>query len=445
MARLHTKTLAAMGASLALALSPQALGGGMVWVVDDDGGPGVHFLDVQSAINAAAEGDVVLVKPGDYGSFTIFQKSVHVAAEVDGTARCHGGFSVRGLSAAQSAVVRGVKVVNPLEDGLQVKNCAGKVWIEACALLGNDGDGIYSSPAYHPEGYHGALVSGADAVSFVRCDLVGGGGADYAPLLSGYGPGGAGVEMDDASIALYDCKLRGGLGGSVFDDDAAWQGGTGGHGLAIDAGFLFASGSEFRGGDGGVGGEDYDIFIGYSCDDGGPGGYGIHQESYMTGPAAVSLLDCTLLGGAGGPPFPGSGCAFGPPGGDVSVPNGTVQKLTGAAKSYFVSSPKREGEKLNLTFDGQSGDLVVLAIAGSPGFLYQPGLSGVLLLDPSLLVWSIGVIPPGGTLVSELTAGVSVPAGEAKTYFTQAGCFTPSTLAWTLGPGSWLVVLDKAL
>ena len=31
------------------------------WIVDDDGGPGIDFVDIQSAVEAAAPGDLVRV------------------------------------------------------------------------------------------------------------------------------------------------------------------------------------------------------------------------------------------------------------------------------------------------------------------------------------------------------------------------------------------------
>ncbi len=41
------------------------------WFVDDDGGPGVDFTDVQPAVDAASSGDVVHVAPGLYSGFTL--------------------------------------------------------------------------------------------------------------------------------------------------------------------------------------------------------------------------------------------------------------------------------------------------------------------------------------------------------------------------------------
>jgi len=47
-------------------LAASGTAGGAVWIVDDDGGEGVDFTDIQEAINYASNGDTVLVKPGWY-------------------------------------------------------------------------------------------------------------------------------------------------------------------------------------------------------------------------------------------------------------------------------------------------------------------------------------------------------------------------------------------
>ncbi len=41
------------------------------WIVDQNGGPGVHFTDLPPAIAAALPGDVILVRGGSYTPFTL--------------------------------------------------------------------------------------------------------------------------------------------------------------------------------------------------------------------------------------------------------------------------------------------------------------------------------------------------------------------------------------
>jgi hypothetical protein len=46
----------------------------VTWTVDDSGG--ADFVQIQDAIDAAADGDVILVEPGDYASFAIVDKGL---------------------------------------------------------------------------------------------------------------------------------------------------------------------------------------------------------------------------------------------------------------------------------------------------------------------------------------------------------------------------------
>ena len=49
------------------------------WIVDDDGGPGVDFTDIQPAIDAAAPGDLIVVRNGDYNGFILFKDLILAA------------------------------------------------------------------------------------------------------------------------------------------------------------------------------------------------------------------------------------------------------------------------------------------------------------------------------------------------------------------------------
>ena len=52
-------------------LALPTLAADQVLVVDDDGGAGVDFTHLQDAIEAAGEGDLVLIRDGHYPGLTI--------------------------------------------------------------------------------------------------------------------------------------------------------------------------------------------------------------------------------------------------------------------------------------------------------------------------------------------------------------------------------------
>src|SRR5262245_40388752 len=49
-----------------------------VWVVDQFAGPGFNFTDLPPAVAAAADGDVLLVRAGQYSPFTLIGKGLRI-------------------------------------------------------------------------------------------------------------------------------------------------------------------------------------------------------------------------------------------------------------------------------------------------------------------------------------------------------------------------------
>ena len=69
-------------ASCLLAALPPAQS--QVWIVDDSLAAPADFATVQEAVDAATDGDIVLVRPGLYPSFTIDGKSLRVVGLEEG-------------------------------------------------------------------------------------------------------------------------------------------------------------------------------------------------------------------------------------------------------------------------------------------------------------------------------------------------------------------------
>ena len=315
-----------------LALFPAA----NLHVVDDTPGPGIDFTDIQSAISAAAEGDAIVVQAGTYPSFVLLGKSLTIEAALGDAVLVQDGFSVRGLTAAQSAVVRGLEVVSPNEAGAQLKNNAGDVWLEDCLLRGGVGTNVIGSLG-PLDSYDAAEVVNCGNVVFARCRFEGGAGVDLKDeeFQFGAGSGGSGLSIDGSTVTMHDCEVIGADGGSVFDTTPD-NGGFGGSGIELLAGVLLLSGCDLVGGDGGF--ADSDLF---SCGNGGAGGDGVSRSESVIN--VFRFQDCTFapgLGGVGGP-----GCFDGPDG-----ESGTLE--LGAAQSFGVGNSPDSVAVADLNGDG---------------------------------------------------------------------------------------------
>jgi hypothetical protein len=448
---MRTDTLSIFGCSvlrsgatlLASALLATTAAADRVWVVDDDGGQGTDFVDVQPALNAAVDGDLVLVRPGLYSGFELVGKSVSIAADIDGASIVLGSSAVRDLPAGRSASLRGLRIVGTGGSALELTDCAGIVWLEACVVRGDQGDGFLGSPTFHPDGHAGTSVEDCASAIFMRCTFEGGGGADFAPVFSTRGDGGDGVDAVGARVTSYECVFIGGDGGSVASTLVADDGGTGGLGLALDAGYAMASDCRFEGGVGGIGG----LVPGTpaTCGAGGDGGDALGQHAPATGPVDVRLLACTFSPGAPGPGFDPPTCPAGSPGDSTALLFGSIDGLVGQPVSHRAASPVRAGQPITFTIGGEPGAFVVLGVAAGPADLFVPDFNGSLVLDANAFVLFPGFVGLDGALTSTWPGSVAVAPGTALTAYTQPALFVVSTLSLTVGSGSWLTVLDPTL
>ena len=115
-------------ALLLTALATPLAGQSPVWIVDDDGGPGVDFTTLDQAQAGAADGDILVFRPGVYlhDGFTVTPidgKGLTLVA--DGDVELHV-IVVQNLGAGQAFTLRGFKG----NGGVRASNCSGPVWIE---------------------------------------------------------------------------------------------------------------------------------------------------------------------------------------------------------------------------------------------------------------------------------------------------------------------------
>jgi len=435
----------ALGGVVADRAEARSITGSPVWVVDDDGGIGTDFIDLQAAVDAAADGDTILIRPGLYGSFSIAGKGVDLVADIDGSVICLGDGRIRNVPQGSSVSVRGVRIVADGAPGLRARNCDGPLWLEACTLRGGAGDGFVGSPSFHPAGRSGLEVIDCQQVALLRCTLEGGAGSTLFGAAVVPGAGGHGIRAVKSDLAVYDCTCAGGAGGSGATDASAADGGDGGSGLFFDVSEVMASGTGFVGGDGGGAGAL--LLPGPAvCGAAGDGGDGVEQVWPATNAVVVRFLDCTIAPGVGGAAYLPTTC----PGGDDGLPArisfGAIDGLAGPSFGHRASSPVRQGNPVEFVLTGEPGAIAVIGISLAPTLYFDPSVNGTVLLDPTLtVVTAVGPLAPGGSLTHSWLGAPGVGPGHALSIHAQPVFFVPSSGAFTVGPGSVLTVLDPSL
>ncbi|HTF91348.1 MAG TPA: hypothetical protein VK843_23255 [Planctomycetota bacterium] len=371
-----------------------------------------HFATIQAGVDAALEGESLLVVPGTYASFTIDAKSVQVFVRGTGVATITGKVIVKNLGAAQYSVLSRLKVTGTLlssgpQIALEILNSTGHVRVQDSSFQGARAGDPYSFTG------EGARVQSSLNVVFSACTIEGG-NALWQPGEP-FVDGGPGLRSSSSSIATYDCTIRGG-DGSV---DGAPRGGNGGRGYDGLSYGILAAGCTFVGGNGGAG--DY---IGYN-----PGGVG--GDALVIDAGQAHLLDNTYFGGAGGwPNFP-------PPGGTIVPLNGSVvDQLPGTKRRISLTSVNMDDDVVPITIAGQPGDTVYLMLGRRPSFVFKKLLNGTWMIPTPFLSSSqpVGTIGPGGTLVVNRTFDIPDSTVAARLCWLQAMCVDTSGQPTLTGP-----------
>ena len=430
----------------AICLFAPALHAGDVHVVDDDGGPGVAFTSIQAAIDAASDGDTILVRDGGYPAFDLFGKGLAIVADTDQTARIEGGIHVLGVPAGSAAVLRGLRTTIATRDGLLIESCAGAVRVEDCELEGQRTPIEFVSDQGP---FHGVQVHDSADVWIIRSELLGGQGSNVGFFSEPY-PGGSGVQVLSSTALVVDSTLRGGHGasGPFFD---WYPGAHGAHGVQLYDSTVWVSGCYAVGGNGGDGYSDYDPLFGTKmCGNGGDGGSGVYVNSFdpedWSPPpvsSAVTVRDLNAAPGVGG--F--SECAyFGEDGEDVFEQSGathTVSIEPALARSTWVSSPVRAGTNARFYAAGEAGDLF-LALVGAPSPpLPLPAQDLPLALASFPVVLSLGIVPQDGLVSKAFPVAPKPPGFGAATYHVQGAYLAAGGADLFLAPTGTLTVLEQ--
>ncbi|MEM7307644.1 MAG: hypothetical protein AAF682_13280 [Planctomycetota bacterium] len=415
---------------VATLLACPAAAQGVVWVVDDDGGPGVDFVEIQDAVDATADGDTVLVRDGLYADFQVVDKHLAILADVD-AAPYAAAIDVLDLAAGRVTSLHGLR-----SRELSIEDCLGVVWVEG-----------HTSSSGRP------ACDVVESTDVVVVDSVFSGASGSSPSLFSYESNspGRGIDLTNSTVHLYGVTSSGGGGAPGWVGGPT--GGGGGTGLrftGID--FVYASGCDFRGGSGGPGYSPVatSLFGSEMCGSGGSGAAGVSLGN------ADELVHrgCTFLGGSAG--IGGKVLLFGSteilqqcndgfPGSPISAGSGAVvTEIVRPHRSFAVNSPAREGETLTLDFEGQPGDLAFLFLSVGTAPFYNQPCGGSILFDAGSFL-TVATTPVDSRGLATLSVPVPVFGPQPALHFYVQANFVDTLGDCNVSSGSVLTLLDASL
>jgi hypothetical protein len=426
-----------------------------VWVVDDGGGPGVNFTDIQPAIAAAADGDVVLVREGTYSPFTLSGKGLRILGEGPGTTVVSSGTTFFGnvitavtdIPASSRVWIEGLQFTAPFSLGLlhhrvvvsgaTTRATLSQVVVAPASLAANT-DPNPVQPALTVDGSEVHLYS-SDVTGYV-------GKGCFCVLSPPLVPGGAGLGLKNgARVHVASSQIQGGAGGSGSSLGGSFFPSPGGPGITVESGagglsFLWVANSLVRGGNAGVntfsGANPTFGGAGLKADSSvvrvsgdastllqggngsgmvGPGGTGIATS----GSAAVDIHSVSVLGGSGVPPGP----ATSGPGIASNLPPLPIFELSG--------SLHLNGSVSLALSNGPPGAAFVLVLSSSAAYFGIPGpFLGEFLTALPLGLFLVGTLSPAGDF--NLTLPLALPPAFAYANFHLQGAALDGAGTWRL-------------
>jgi hypothetical protein len=378
----------ALSLFLLLTLAQVALA--KVWFV---GGTGADFDQIQPAIDAAQNGDVILVRAGPlYNHFTL-DKGVVVRASdspftvISGQGDLH--VTVTSIPFGERAAISGMIT----SDAVLVTGSAGEVVLEdvrisltfawfddhydancltisSCnnvslsGLHATSGTGVYycgtQSPAVAIQASSVRIsgkssITAADGVYGYNCN-------DWVP-----GVGGIGLQALGSTLVLSNVNVRGGDGGDGVDGDVFFPfgspGGAGGAGISAkqsEVVLLGATDELVRGGDGGKAG--WNIGDG-KYNKGGDGGGGL----VLTSGGSARVSRTALAGGTGG--------EGDPPGADGAPSVGNVTR-DDRYPFFLLDGRINPGDLVSFTVNSVEPGVIALLVSQHGGFYKDPAYVG---------------------------------------------------------------------
>ena len=394
---------------------------------------------VQAAVDAAVDGDLVLVHAGTYGPVTIAGKGVSIVADppnsVTFTSLTITGLPAGGLCSVSGVAANGFEL--PERSAIRVSSCAGAVRFAA----------VQGVPAFGTAA-GGMRVVDAQDVVLTACTLTG--STQQPPLVLNPDPAGFGLYCATSKVAVFDSTITGGAGrNSVIAFNAFFTGGAGGGGVLVNdpVSEFFASGTTITGGPGGSGANGQCIGgVPSGPSSGFPGGVGI------TANTSTRLRSCTITGGNGGgggacafcpplpPPPPGCGAPAGASGFAIV---GSPSLLSAPAARLLAPAVVREGTTLSITVLGAPGGSATIVVSGGTRWLFYAPFSGTLHYADASRRLAVGTIPGSGALTIALPIAPLASGQELLQKHLQGLVRAPDGSV-SVGTSSVLTILDSS-
>ncbi|MEM7306634.1 MAG: hypothetical protein AAF682_08185 [Planctomycetota bacterium] len=369
MRTLHRLAFALAPLSLAAPLSAQA-----VLVVDAAGGPGSDYTALQPALNAAQDGDLVLVRGGTYDAASAQGKGLTIAAAegasplIRAAMPSQAGLAFWEIPAGSTVELRGLRLRGT--PGLWVWGSAGPALIDDCEL---------EAQCFFGSSNNAALVVDESEVVVTASELTGASACANQP---------AGLRVRGGRAHVFGGEVD----GVGFGANALELSGTS---------FAYVAGTALVGGDGA------DAYgSGLACSPGTDGGAALWLKQTAAGSPHAVTRDVALLPGSKGAAAPAC------PGGEHGVPvevhgAATHQSEAGASYGLAVDSPVAAGAPFDLTLEGEPGDvaLVLYSEAFAPAYLPSLAASAAPSLA-ALIVSPPAVVGAGGELAVSATLGL---------------------------------------
>ena len=384
-------------------------------------GSGAQFTEIQAAVDAAVDDDVILVKPGTYQGIVV-NKPLRILGDGTGVVRILGagiGARVLGIGAGRELVLSGVEVraLSGSDPAVLLQDCPGTVLLEDLNVPVAD----YGWTGVRIQNCARAVVldsqisgAGAGALSAFGSE-VWVANASLQGKANVFDGGAEGMNLENSTLHAWRTQI---LGGNAVIASPKF-GGHGGTGLFLQnsrANLFGGWGSEIRGGHG-----DYDEAVDGNY--GGGTGLFLYQNSQARIQASIFISGG--LDGLGSFVSPDvNGDATSTPSFDTKI----FPTLVASAQEVTL------GSTFSLTLDGNPGgyQVLFLSLRTGPTTTY-PRVDGFGLLDrASMVKVASEVLPPSGTY----TLGFHVPNNIAllgSTLFFQAaekvahGFLLPST------------------